>query len=61
MLLVVIGMMLIGLAEIFFDPVALAFVSRIAPMHSLSVLIGFYIEITVLIKVQSLGFYMVEY
>jgi len=42
MIWVVIGLMLIGLAELFFDPVAIAFVSRIAPKGSLSVMIGVY-------------------
>ncbi|HEU63840.1 MAG TPA: hypothetical protein ENH96_00425 [Chlamydiae bacterium] len=39
---IITGMMLMGIAEIFIEPGALAFVSRVAPRSSLSVMIGFY-------------------
>lgn len=42
MLWIIAGMMLVGIAELFIEPVALAFVSRVAPKHSLSVMIGLY-------------------
>ncbi len=42
MVWVVVGMMLIGIAELFMDPVILAFVSRIAPKRSISIMVGVY-------------------
>jgi len=40
--LILIGMGFVGIAEVFIDPIALAFVTRIAPDRSVSVLTGLY-------------------